>query len=224
MTTMKKIKDFSILFLFLIVYLLQNSFYQIWIEHLKQPEVDETIKISYQNQLEALEEIEKNLDIDRQIEENKIYTKVIYRDPFNLLEKAILLKGEEEGIQKNMAVLQNNNLIGIITETDKKRSIVNLITKPNLKISIKVQNEYAILTTNAEAECWIEDLNKNVKLNEGDLISTSGLTNIPENIPVGTVEKVEEDDLGLIKKVKVKLNADLKNINYVTILEKGETP
>jgi len=221
---MKRTRDLNLFFLFLLLFLFRSSIDNILIYALKNPSQDESLEITYQNQLETLKAMEKEFQIESKLEESKIYSKALYIDPFHLFETMTILKGTDQNIEENMAVLKDNNLIGITSKINKTTSMVNLLLKPNQSLSVQIKGAYGIMMTNNQKECWIEDINKNVELEVGDEIKTSGLTSIPANIKVGNIEELHKDELGLTWKLKVKLAADFQNISYVTLLKKGDTP
>lgn len=219
---MKKILDFSILFFFLILFLLQGSIETVIMTTLESPHIDETLQITNQNLEKERNELEEKLKIEP-IKEQRIYSKMLYRDPFSSFHMINILKGSEEGVKENMAVLQNNNLIGITDHIENHHSEVKLLTNPSTSLSIKLNGSYGIMISRNE-EMWIEDLDKNTKVEKENIIVTSGLTEIPENIPIGKVEEIVNDELGLIQKIKVRPLANFNEISYVTLLAKEMTP
>ena len=98
-----------------------------------------------------------------------------------------------------------------------------MLTNTQTHLSVKVGDSYGILTTNDRKENWVKNLTKETKLEVGNEIYTSGLTEVPGGILIGVVEQIDEDDLGLTIAVKIKRNASIDNLNYVTILTKEQT-
>lgn len=150
-----------------------------------------------------------------------VTSKIIFRDPLEFFSKITVLKGEEEGITSSSAVLSNGFLIGIVSSTTKHTSSVELLTNRETFLSVKIQDTYGILTVNEKQEIWIHDLNKEARLEEGNEVITSGLTEVPGGILIGTIEVIENDQLGLTKSAKVKLS-NQEDINYVTIVTKEQ--
>lgn len=216
---MKERKNQIILFFFLICFLLRNSIDYLFIEHLVNPEIDETLSIENQNLKTELNDLKKEIGLEKE-NNQKIYSRLEFRDGYHFFDTITILKGKKDRITENMAVVQGKNLLGITENVMDHHSGVKLLTNKDTVLSIKVKDSYGIMKTNDKKECWIENLSKNVKLEIGNTITTSGLTEIPANIVVGTVEEIELNELGLIWKVKVTLKADFQNINYVTLLKK----
>lgn len=213
---MKKIKELSIFSFFIIVFLLRGTIDAILLNNIKEPNIDETLLISNQNLESQLKNLESQLKIAPNIE-NKIYSKLLYRDILSFNQTITILKGEKEGIKENMAVLQDNNLIGIIIEVQEHQSKVKLLKNPTTNISVKLNGAYGTMS-GEENENWVVDFSKNIEVKEHDMVTTSGLTEIPANIPIGTVESIQKDELGLIQKIKIKLFANFDEIYYVTVL------
>lgn len=215
---MKKMINSGILFLFLIAFLLMDNFAKLKIEEDK-----ESTNIYYE--CKSLEEEFEALSSLKEINVPNVtvnYSKVILREPFNFFNQMTILKGEKENITTSSAVIKNNNLIGIVTSITDHTSKVRLLSSKDTSISVKVLESYGVLTTNELKENWINNLTKETNVKKGDPVYTSGLTEVPGNILIGSVEEIEKDSLGLVNRIKVKLSEDLNQVNYVTILTKEQ--
>lgn len=214
---MKKILNGNLLFLFLIIFLLSDSFSSWILKEKEFPEIKQ--QEEYQHLVEEYQTLlnQKNIDLP-QVKES--VSKVYLRDPFTFFNEITILKGKEEDISLSSAVLKDNALIGIITSTSNHTSKVRLLTNTDTSISVKIKDTYGILTTNKLEENWINNLTKDIELQEGDKIYTSGLTEVPGNIFIGTIAEINKDQLGLTQSIKVRREADLNDLNYVTIMTK----
>lgn len=219
---MKKMQSTTILFFFLLLFLLRGTIEEYFIYFEKMPTSEEALEITIQNLEENLKKLEEQNNISSNPKDNYVFTKILFRDPFSFFETATMLKGEKDGLKENMAILQGKNLVGVIESLNDHSSKIRLLTNKDTNISIKIKDAYGTLSTNSKKECWIEDLTKRVNLEIGDTITTSGLTSIPANILIGSVEEIIKDELGLIQKVKVTLYADLNELNYVTVMSRGD--
>lgn len=108
-------------------------------------------------------------------------------------------------------------MVGIIDKVDNYSSRVMLITNSKINISVKINNSYGILTANNNT-LYLENVTDDVNVKIGDKVYTSGLTEIPENILVGTIKKIKQDDLELQKIFELIPAVTIKNIDYVAIL------
>lgn len=113
------------------------------------------------------------------------------------------LKTKEE-LKEGLCVVNQYGLIGIM---DKDNIMVGI---KDIDLSIRVNNIVGRI------EKGILKINSN-KLSVGDLVYTSGLTNIPKDILVGKVIEVNSNNNEL--EAKVELNKI--DTNYVAVLKEG---
>ena len=215
---MKQFQNTAIFLLFFILFLFKDSWVNIGIQNQKEPQTDESIRISYQNLLEKYQEINKYLELNSETEETRIHSKLLFRDPFDFFGIITIEKGSLDGISQNAAVISTEGLLGKVISTSDHTSKVELLTNSEMTLSVKCKDTYGILETNQKKELWIRNLTKETEVEIKTIITTSGLTEIPGNIVVGTVEEVQKDELGLIQSIKVKPAANFHDIQYVSIL------
>jgi rod shape-determining protein MreC len=76
----------------------------------------------------------------------------------------------------------------------------------------------------------LEFLDKGTKVQEGDLVITSGSTDddlesrYPKGIPVGRVKRVDEDELDIYERVHIEPSADFKRMEFVQVLTGDPKP
>ncbi len=140
--------------------------------------------------------------------------KVVIRDIHNFYKEVVINKGTQDGIEEGMAVVNQEGLIGVILDSDKKTSIVKLLTS-EYNVSVKLTDTYGNLSMGK-----ITMLDKYSEVKEGDVVYTSGLSKIPAGLLVGEVTSVKMDSNALGKEAKVNL-VNNKNLNYIAII-KGE--
>lgn len=140
--------------------------------------------------------------------------KVVIRDIHDFYKEVIINKGTQDGIEEGMAVVNQEGLIGVILDSDKKTSIVKLLTS-EYNVSVKLTDTYGNLSMGK-----ITMLDKYSEVKEGDVVYTSGLSKIPAGLLVGEVTSVKMDSNALGKEAKVNL-VNNKNLNYIAII-KGE--
>ena len=129
--------------------------------------------------------------------------------------------GQIDGIDKNQAVLTPYGIIGKTIESGEKASIVQLITDTNFRLSVRILPSGAtgILRTIKGNTAQILEVQKNVDINIGDKVATSGFSDIyPSGLPVGTVEGVYEDRSSFQKIVNVTLPNDMSSFQYVFVI------
>jgi len=179
---------------------------------------------------QKIRELEKELTDAQQImninrpNEELLYTRLLLRDPFLFYDIITIQKGSKEGIQINAAIINEQGLVGIVKSTKEHSSEVHLITNQKTNISVKIKENYGLLETNSKKEGWIKNLTKECDIQIGDEVYTSGLTEIPAGILIGKVSDLKEDNLGLVKEVKIDFAADIDHISYVIVYQKEMLP
>ena len=138
----------------------------------------------------------------------------------NLL-SIIIDRGSIDGVKSNQAVLTPKGVIGKTIETGKNVSIVQLLSDANFRLSTRVLPSGAtgILRFINGETAEIREVQKNVLINIGDKVVTSGYSDIyPAGLPVGTVKGVYQDRSSFQKIISVTLPNDLNAFQHVFII------
>jgi len=157
----------------------------------------------------------------------KINATVIERNRNYWFNTVKIDKGTDDGIVKDMAVIDQNGLIGKISHTTKNMSEIKLITTNdvNNKTSVVIQNGnekiYGIINgyNDNNLEVIITSSNNNIK--EDLNVSTTGMGGIyPSGILIGKTVgvKTSKYDVGLIVLVKPVANFD--DLKYISVLRR----
>ena len=141
----------------------------------------------------------------------------------NLL-SIILDRGTIDGIKNNLPVLTPKGVVGKTIEVSKNNSIVQLISDTNFRLSTRILPSGAtgiLRFVNGET-AEIREVQKNVVINIGDKVVTSGFSDIyPAGLPVGTVKGVYQDRGSFQKVVSIYLPNDLNAFQHVFIIAKN---
>ncbi len=138
----------------------------------------------------------------------------------NLL-SIIIDRGTIDGLKNDLPVLTPKGVIGKTIETSKNNSIVQLISDANFRLSTRILPSGAtgILRFINGKTAEIREVQKNVDVNIGDKVVTSGFSNIyPAGLPVGTVKGVYQDRGSFQKVVSITLPNDLNAFQHVFII------
>lgn len=138
----------------------------------------------------------------------------------NLL-SIIIDRGTADGIKRNLPVLTPKGVVGKTIEISENNSIVQLISDANFRISTRILPSGAtgILRFINAGTAEIREVQKNVKINIGDKVVTSGFSDIyPAGLPVGTVKGVFQDRGSFQKVVSITLPNDLDAFQHVFII------
>ena len=154
---------------------------------------------------------------------DKIYAKTIIRNKMYWYSTITIDKGESDNVAKGDAVITEKGLIGIVKSTNKKTSLIKLITSSdkNNKISVMIEDENSKKIGNIERYSYpyiiVSSTYNDIK--EGERLVTSGLGNLPKDIYIGDVEKIKKDSYNLSSLIYVKPKQDMNEINYVAVLK-----
>lgn len=138
-------------------------------------------------------------------------------------------KGSKNGIKQGDAVITSNGLIGKIISVSNFSSTVKLLTTDEIsnKISVKINSNdkylYGLLIGyDKEQNIYsIEGITDSDSVKEGDLVTTTGLTDyFPSGILIGRVSRVVKDEYDLNSIVEVTPSVKFENISIVTVLNR----
>lgn len=153
-----------------------------------------------------------------------IQSKVI-RNSYGLHENYLTInKGRNQGIKADMGVVSSLGVVGYIENTSGNYatviSILNLKFRLNAKI--KKNNHFGALTWNGKNTGFAQltDVPRLATVRKGDTIVTGAESTIfPENIPIGTIEKVYVDKKTNYYTLEVRLFNDMTSLGHVYVIE-----
>ncbi len=146
-----------------------------------------------------------------------IISKVILRDIYTFFDKITIDKGSLNNINNQNIVVNEEGVIGLINTCQPHSCEVYLLTNNKINLSVKINNEYGILT-GKDDQVLVKNIKDASSIQVGDKIYTSGLTSIKENLLIGEVADIQKDPQGLESIIKVQLKANLNNLKYVGVI------
>lgn len=162
------------------------------------------------------EELKKLLEIDIS-DKNIIFSSMLNRNIYEFYEKLEINKGSINGIKKNNLVINEEGVIGLISKVSDNTSEVILLTNHDINLSVKVGNSYGILTSKNH-KILVKNIKLTEEIKEGDRVVTSGLTEIMGDVPIGSVKKIEKDNLELEYILEIEALANYKEIKYLGVI------
>lgn len=158
---------------------------------------------------------------------------VISRNPDQWINQVIIDLGTMNGMERGMPVMNNNGLVGYISETNPTSSKVTLISNVDLSAS-KVSSEI-ILEEEEETiqgiiseyktdtnQLVMSQITSDAEIKPGTLVTTSGLGGaFPRGLVIGEVEAVRLDEQGLERLVFIKPLSDFNNIRIVSVIDRS---
>jgi len=135
----------------------------------------------------------------------------------------VLDRGRRQGIQPHSAVINKDGVVGIVRSVSDSYAVVMSLLHRQTRISASIRNKGyfgSLLWDGVDVRRFdLEDIPRHAAVMVGDSVQTSGYSAIfPEGIPIGTVEKVSHEPGSNSHSIKVLLNYDLSNLNYVYVI------
>ncbi|OYU82156.1 MAG: rod shape-determining protein MreC [Flavobacterium sp. BFFFF1] len=158
---------------------------------------------------------------------NVIVSKVI-RNSFNMPENYLTINsGKANGVESDMGVINDLGIIGIVENTSEHYATVQSILNRNSKINAKIKksNHFGTLQWDGRSTGFVQliDVPRLAAIRKGDTIVTGADSQIfPENIGIGTIDKIYTDDETNYFTLDVKLFNDMTNLGHVYIIKSKE--
>lgn len=198
----------------------------------KKYEKTKLLEAKYNEVNKQLNEMQEILEINHTLVKNSyLNATVVNRDMGHWYNTITVDRGSKSGVEKNMAVINSQGLIGKITNVSNFNSTVKLLTNEDInnKISVKIEIDkkhvYGILTGyDSTTGCFqIEGISENTEIPIDSMVTTTGMGDIfPSGILIGRVKRVSTDNFDLSRTVVVEPYVNFDDINYVTILKRDD--
>ena len=150
-----------------------------------------------------------------------VYSRVVLHDIYAFNKEITIGKGSSDGVKLQDLVINQDGVIGIVKTVNNHSSIVELLTNPNIELSVKIGSSYGILSC-IDDQVVVKNITLDKEIHVGDKVYTSGLTSIPGDIYVGTVREIHTDSLDLEYVLDIDLGVNMHDINYVAVVRLGE--
>lgn len=144
--------------------------------------------------------------------------------PYNYI---TLDKGEADGLQPEMGVMDQNGVVGVVNVTGKHHARVISLLNPNFRLSCKLRGSDAfgslVWDGKSPREALLEELPKHTRFHKGDTIITSGYSAMfPEGIPVGTIIGSARGDDDNFFTLRIRLLTDFTALSTVKVISNRE--
>jgi rod shape-determining protein MreC len=167
-----------------------------------------------------------------------VTTRVIGRSPTVWYATITVDKGSSAGVRVDQPVVNGDGLVGKVTVVTRGTAQVTLITDHTSGVSSKVltptvtdsANGFTGIVQSAvgnPGDLLLDFVPRRARIQKGDRVVTAGSRStrleslFPPGIPVGTITKVDEEELSLYQRVHVKPFADLRKLDFVQVLVPG---
>lgn len=219
---MKKIDYIAILFLLLFfifygnfIYLIKNANIIFASNDKNTVEIKTLKNINYtlENRIEKI-----NTLLDKDDSYDYFITSVIFRGYTEFYDHLTILGGNNYNIKNKMAVINSEGIIGIIDKVYENTSLVRLVSANNINLSVRINDSYGILNGYKNDSFIVTKLNYNDDVKVGDDVYTSNYSSIIENLYVGYVSEIIEDELGIEKKLIIKRKNTINSLDYLSVI------
>ena len=143
--------------------------------------------------------------------------------------RIIVDKGEKHGIEKEMGVISENGIVGIVTAVSGNYAAIMSALSQKASFSGMIKQSGQLVSVNWPGKNYlygeISDIPSHIQLYEGDTIITSGNSLIfPKGILIGTVVEHKRPKDKLLSKAKIKFSVDFNNLHHVYLLKNLQKP
>ena len=159
-----------------------------------------------------------------------IPAEVIGRTPNDWQRYVTISVGSEQGVEKGMAVTAAGGMVGRVIQTSAFTSQVQLLSDNNRtnNVSAVVKDEdgkaaYGTIDgfDTETNELYFTKIANDVKLKEGEIVSTSGLGGrYPAGLVIGTIESIEKDQYGVSQVARIKPEADFNEFSQMYVINR----
>jgi len=165
------------------------------------------------------------IDSIKGVKKTDIIVSKVIRNSYSAFENYLTINsGAASGIKPNMGVINSAGIIGIVDNTSKDyATIISILNvKSQINAKIKKSNHFGSLVWNAKSTGFVQliDVPRLAGVRKGDTIVTGGQSIIfPENIGIGTIDKVYIDNVTNYYTLDIKLFNDMTNLGHVYIIK-----
>lgn len=140
--------------------------------------------------------------------------------PFNYI---TINKGENVGVKPELGVIDQNGVVGIVSNVGPTSARVISLLNPNFRLSgkIKSSEHFGSLVWDGRDphEALLEELPRHTVFQPGDTVVTSGYSSVfPEGLPVGVILEDDKDHNQNFFTLRVRLLADFTKLGNVQVV------
>lgn len=177
--------------------------------------------ILYQEGYAEAQRLKQLLSLQDDYQHDFIAARVIGKEQAALAKTIWINKGSAHGLKPGMPVMAMPGLIGRLTDVSWQTSKVMLLTDENSNVDVMIQRTrvQGILRGAGSRGCVVKYVSKIQDVREGDVLVTSGLSNIfPKGLLVGTASHANRRDDGLFWQIQAAPFADFTVLEEVLVL------
>jgi rod shape-determining protein MreC len=166
-----------------------------------------------------------NLDSLKGVLPKDIIVSKVIHNSYNVYENFLTLNsGAKSGVKPDMGVINSLGIVGITDNVSANYSTVISILNVKSQINAKIKNSdhFGSLNWDGKSTGFVQliDVPRLAAIRKGDTIVTGGQSVIfPENIGIGTIDKIFVSEKTHYYTINVKLFNDMTNLGHVYIIK-----
>jgi rod shape-determining protein MreC len=177
--------------------------------------------IQYQEgYLEALR-LRQLLNVGEHPRTTQVFAEVIDYERSSVFQSILISKGTAHGLSVGFPVLNDQGIVGRITECSWHVSRVMLIVDRSSNVSALLQGSrtHGILQGDGAAGCRLKYIPKTEEVSIGDAVISSGLGGIfPKGVILGVVASVDKREGAFFQRIDVQPSVDFGRLEEVLVL------
>ncbi|MFZ2445961.1 MAG: rod shape-determining protein MreC [Syntrophobacteraceae bacterium] len=164
------------------------------------------------------------LDFKSAIQAETVASQVIMHDMTGWFQTLMIDKGFRDGIRQDMAVVNDEGVIGRVLDVSDRYSRVLLITDPGSSVDGIIQRNRVrgILSGKDANGCMFKYVRGNLDIQVGDLVVSSGKDGLyPKGLRLGVIQAAFKDPVDLFQKIEVRPLVRLSALEEVLVIKSG---
>lgn len=155
----------------------------------------------------------------------QVYEARVIKNSYSTKENYVTINiGTRQGIKEDMGVISSQGVIGYVEKTSPSYSTVITVLNRKFKLGAKIKknDHFGTLTWDGKNTGYAQltDVPRIASFTKGDTIVTGNESTIfPENIPIGTIDKVYTDKVTNNFTLQVRLFNDMTSLGYIYVIE-----
>ncbi|HER08191.1 MAG TPA: rod shape-determining protein MreC [Bacteroides sp.] len=198
-------------------------------EYLSLKKVNRQLALENMQLRNRVEQLSGSLDTARVLRVHKepywyyyVPAKIVHNSVYKQYNYITIDKGKKDGVFRDMGVISDQGLVGIVLESSGNFSTVIPVINRDFRLSVKIKsNNYAgILFWEGDSPLYagLSEIPFHVELTVGDTIVTSGYSAIfPDGIEVGQIASFSLES-GNFYDIRVKLFTEYQSLFHINVI------
>jgi len=190
----------------------------------KEVDLLKSQKVLDEDVVGQLNQLKQVLDLAGRGEYKVVAARVINRGSTATFKQTITIDaGSSDGISKNMTVISEAGLVGVVKSVASNSSIVLLMSDPTFKIGVRIAGTQSIGVVSGQGgnKYLLQLLDATGEIKVGDNLVARGSQNgspfVP-GVPVGTVSSVQSNASSITQNADVEGASNLERIGVVAVV------